>query len=344
MLKSHLIASNASIVEALEALNRLSGETMTLFVTDDGRRLVGSLTDGDIRRALLAGHDLSDNVKGICKKDCLRLSEGNYEISVISEARKKRVKLLPVVNEGIIVSLVDLRYQRGLIPADGVLMAGGIGERLKPLTESVPKPLLPVGDRPIIDRNVELMRDFGIRKIFVTVNYLKQKLIDHFASEYADSSSYEITCVEEPQKLGTIGSLSLIESFSSPNIVVMNADLLTDINLEDMYLKHIETEAWLTMAVVPYVVSVPYAIVEHEGDKVEGLTEKPTYNFYANAGIYMLRREAAERIPGNQYMDATDLIDILLREGRRVSQYKIDGRWIDIGSPDEYRHACEIMI
>lgn len=343
MLKSHLIASNASIVEALEALNRLSGETMTLFVTDEGSRLIGSLTDGDIRRALLAGHDLSDNVKVICKKDCLRLSEGNYEISVISEARKKRVKLLPVVNEGIIVSLVDLRYQRGLIPADGVLMAGGIGERLKPLTESVPKPLLPVGDRPIIDRNVELMRDFGIRKIFVTVNYLKQKLIDHFASECADSSSYEITCVEEPQKLGTIGSLSLIESFSSPNIVVMNADLLTDINLEDMYLKHIETDAWLTMAVVPYVVSVPYAIVEHEGDKVEGLTEKPTYNFYANAGIYMLRRVAAERIPGNQYMDAPDLIDILLREGRRVSQYKIDGRWIDIGSPDDYRHACEIM-
>ena len=343
-LKSHIISGHASIVEALEALNRLSGESMTLFVAGADGRLLGSLTDGDVRRALLSRHNLSDEVGAICKKDCLRLAEGEFDMAVVSRARKMGISLLPVVREGRVVSMIDLRNQRGLIPADGVLMAGGIGERLRPLTATVPKPLLPVGQRPLIDMNVDLMRDFGIKRIFVTVNYLKQKFFDHFASRVSEEDSgEEVVCVEEPQKLGTMGSLSLIDSFSSPHIVVMNADLLTDINLEDMYLKHIATDAWLTMAVVPYVVSVPYAIVEHRGDRVKGLTEKPTYNYYANAGIYMLRREVAESLPKGRYMDATDLIDSLLGEGKRVTQFKIEGRWIDIGSPDDYRHACDIM-
>lgn len=341
-LQAHLISADAIIVEALEALNRLSGETMTLFVTTGNRRLEGSLTDGDVRRALLSGHNLNDRIENICNKNCLRLVKNSNDIAIVSEARQRGISLLPVVDkDGAVVSMVDLRCQRGLIPADGVLMAGGIGERLRPLTEKLPKPLLPVGGRPIIDINVDLMRDFGIRNIYITVNYLKDSIIRHFSGR--DNGDDRVVCIEEPYKLGTIGSLSLIESFASPNIVVMNADLLTDINLEEMYLRHISTEAWLTMAVIPYTVSVPYAIVEHDGDRVEGLTEKPTYNYYANAGIYMIRREVAQSIPKGKYMDATDLIDHLLREGRRVSQYKIEGRWIDIGSPDDYRHACEIM-
>lgn len=340
-LQAHLIRPEATIVEALEALNRLSGETMTLFVADSDLRLKGSLTDGDVRRALLSCHTLAATVGDICNKDCLRIREGDYETAVMQEARRKGVTLLPVVKEGIIISTIDLRSQRGLIPADGVLMAGGRGERLRPLTEKTPKPLLPVGGRPIIDLNVELMRDFGIRNIYVTVNYLKEQLKDHFGNTRKEGR--EVICVEEPVKLGTIGSLSLIEGFASPHIVVMNSDLLTDINLEEMYLKHVATEAFLTMAVVPYVVSVPYAIVEHEGDRVDGLTEKPTYNYYANAGIYMMRREVAESLPKGRHMDAPDLIESLLREERRVSQFKIEGRWIDIGSPDDYRHACEIM-
>lgn len=357
-LQSHLIPATATIVEALDSLNRLSGETMTLFVIEEGEtqppRLIGSLTDGDIRRALLGGRSLTDRVESICKGDCLRLSSEN-DIAVISKARGLDITLLPVVDaDGAVISMVDLRRQRGLVPADGVLMAGGIGERLRPLTQNTPKPLLPVGGRPLIDLNVELMSDFGIRNIFVTVNYLKEQIMSHFqthsnggeeeGSHEAFQDKARVECIAEPRRLGTIGSLSLIENFSSPHVVVMNADLLTDINLEAMYLKHIATEAWLTMAVIPYAVSIPYAIVEHSADRVEGLTEKPTYNYYANAGIYMLRREVAESIPKDTYMDATDLIDSLLREGRRVTQFKIDGRWIDIGSPDDYRHACEVIL
>ena len=337
-MKSHLISGDATIVEALDSLNRLSGSTMVLFVTGPDGSLLGSLTDGDIRRALLSGSVLSDRVGPICKRGCMFLTAGRHDVGMVAEARAKGIALLPVVADGRIVSLVDLNRQRGLIPADAVLMAGGIGERLRPMTATVPKPLLPVGGRPIIDHNVELLRSFGIENIFVTVNYLKQRIISHFEEDAAG-----VTCVEEPSKLGTIGSLSLISGLRSPNVIVMNADLLTDINLEAMYLKHIETEAWLTMAVVPYSVSVPYAIVSHSGDRVEGLVEKPTYNYYANAGVYMLARKTVDLIPKGKYMDATDLIDRLVSGGRRVSISPVEGRWLDIGSPDDYRHACELM-
>lgn len=336
MMNRHLISGSAPIVEALEAVNRLSGDTMTLFAVDEDSRLLGSLTDGDVRRALLNGKSLSDSVGDICKRDCLTISRGLFESAKLASARARGITLLPIVEDGIIVSLLDLKKQRGLVPADAVLMAGGAGERLRPLTARTPKPLLPVGGKPIIRHNVDLLHAFGINNIFVTVNYLKEQLVDYFAEDD------DITCVEEPKRMGTIGSLSLIEGFRAPHVIVMNSDLLTDIDLEAMYLKHIETEAWLTMASVPYTVSVPFAIIDHKGDAVNGLTEKPTYNYYANAGIYMMRREALDYIRKGEYMDATDLIDELLAAGRRVSLFNIEGRWLDIGSPDDYRHACDL--
>lgn len=342
IMRRHLIDAGASVMEAMGALNNLSGETMTLFVVDDADRLLGSLTDGDVRRALLSGHSLSDRVESVCHRDCVCLDRSNRPARSLAPARKKGIMLLPVVENGRVVSLIDLRQSRGFVPVDAVLMAGGSGERLRPLTANTPKPLLPVGGKPIIDRNIELLRSFGISDITVSVNYLKEQLISHLPDD--------IHILEEPRKLGTIGALSLLPfsghkgddaACGHANLLVMNADLLTDINLEAMYMKHLDTQAWLTMAVVPYSVSVPFAIIEHRGDNVTGLTEKPTFNHYANAGIYILRREAAAEIPYNEYFDAPDLINKLIREGHRVSYYIIEGRWLDIGSPDDYRHACE---
>lgn len=336
-MNNHLIPGSATIVEAFDALNRLQGAPMTLFVTDADGRLAGSLTDGDIRRALLAGGSLSSTVESICRKDCLRVSRTSPDMEIISAARKRGITLLPMVEDGFVVALVDLSRQRGLIAADAVLMAGGAGERLRPLTLQKPKPLLPVGNRPIIDHNIALLRSFGVENIYVTVNYLKEQIITHF-----QKLDPRVRCVEEPRKLGTIGSLSLIDDFRSPHVLVMNSDLFTDINLENMYLRHIDTEAALTMAVVPYTVSIPYAIVRHAGDRVEGLEEKPTYNYYANAGIYILRREVALSIPKYTRMDATELIDKLIADGQKVSYYPIEGRWLDIGSHDDYRYANSI--
>lgn len=342
-MQEHLIGGKATIVEALEALNHLSGATMVLFAVDDSGRLLGSLTDGDVRRALLSGHSLSDPVSSICKTDCLRISssdDGKSAPEAIAKARALGITLLPVVEGDRIVSLLDLNRQRGVVPVDAVLMAGGAGERLRPLTASVPKPLLPVGGKPIIEHNIDLLRSFGITNIKVAVNYLKEQIINHLADVKG------ISFIEEPHKMGTIGALSLLHANDNHNnnkksIIVMNADLLTDINLEEMYLKHEETQAWMTMAVVPYSVAVPFAIVDHEGDRITGLSEKPTFNYDANAGIYLLRREAIAEIPAGEYFDATDLAEKLLALNRRLSLYPIGGRWLDIGSPSDYRRACE---
>ena len=337
-MTQHIIQSGATLVEALDALNRISGAPMTLFVTGSDAALEGSLTDGDIRRALLAGHPLTAKVGAICRRDCLRLQRDRSNFEVIAEARRRRIDLLPVVEEGRIVALLDLNKLRGMVPADAVLMAGGQGERLRPLTLSTPKPLLPVAGTPVIDHNIALLRSFGIERIFVVANYLKDQMKSHLRAAHPG-----LACIEETHPCGTIGGISLIKDFHSPNVIVMNADLITDINLEALYLRHIETEAWLTVAVVPYTVSVPYAIVESDGTRVTGLHEKPSYNFHANAGIYIMRRELAEELPENIPLDATELIESLLKRDLRVSLFDIKGRWIDIGSPDDYRYACELL-
>lgn len=337
------------MVEALNALNNLSGDAMTLFVTDASGRLSGSVTDGDIRRALIAGRRLEDPIGEIAKKNFKKLEEDSWNVAVITAARDAGITLLPMVRDGYLSRLVDLRRMRGWLPAAGVLMAGGKGERLRPLTLDTPKPLLEVGGRPIMEHNISLMQSYGVEDIYITVNYLKEKIVEYVgARDKGQGTSSEgrgtrIRCVEEPVRLGTMGSLALIEDIKAPNIIVMNSDLLTDINLEALWLKHTETEADITVAVNPYTVSIPFAIMTHEGDRVTGLTEKPTYNYFTNAGIYILRKEVKESLEKGKYLDAPDLIERVIAEGGKVSQYVMEGRWIDIGSPDDYRHACELM-
>lgn len=312
---------------------------MTLFVIEPDGCLVGSLTDGDLRRAIIGGATLEDNVALACNRGCMIVKEDSDKYKSIAEAKKRGVSLLPEVKDGKIVGLLDLHRLKTALPIDAVLMAGGRGERLRPLTLDCPKPLLKVGGKAIIDHNVDELLANGITRIFVTVNYLKEQLKHHFDSpEYAG----KVRCVEEPQRLGTMGSLSLCEGLCSDTILVMNSDLLTTLNFEKMWLSHIGSGAALTMAAIPYSVSVPYAIVEAEGREVRGLTEKPTYNYFANAGVYMMRRDIAFGIPHGEYLDAPDLIQDLIEKGEKVEYFPVDGTWIDIGSPDDYRQACRI--
>lgn len=316
---------------------------MTLFVLDEEGRLLGSLTDGDLRRAVIAGVALDDKVGGVCHRDCLRILPGDSRYCSIGQARERRISLLPVVDAmGHPVELLDLRKLKTSLPLDAVLMAGGKGERLRPLTLDCPKPLLNVGGMPIIDHNIEELLANGITNIFVTVNYLKEKIIAHF-EEMEHKRGVRIRCVEEPCRLGTMGSLSLIDGLKEENLLVMNSDLLTTLNFEKMFLQHVESGAALTMAAIPYAVSIPFAILRHEGRRITGLTEKPTYNYFANAGVYMMRREVVRSIPRGEYLDAPDFIEQLIARGERVEYFPIDGTWIDIGSPDDFRYANELM-
>lgn len=334
-----LISGRATVAEALGALNRLSGESMTLFAIDDEGRPIGSVTDGDIRRALIAGTSLTAPVGEIAYRDFLAIRDPKSPFESIEQARRRRIDLLPVVEEGLLTDVVDLRQHRTLLPLDAILMAGGKGERLRPLTLTTPKPLLKVGNRPIIDRNVARLAACGVKNICVTVNYLKEQIIDHFARPVEDVT---VKCVAEPARLGTMGSVALCPEPENENLLVMNSDLLTDLDFEAMLRHHIDSGAALTVAAVPYTVSIPFAIMRCEGTRVTGLEEKPTYNYFANAGVYIMQSRLTKEIVKGEYLDAPDFIESLIARGEIVEYFPIKGRWIDIGSPDDYRYANEL--
>ncbi len=337
----YLIAENLSIRKALGVLNEAAHDTQSLLVVDAAGRMVGSLTDGDIRRGLIAGAQLTDPVAKVMQRRFHALPAGAIDVARLRELRERQITFVPILDsEGWIVEVVNLRKFRSRLPIDAVLMAGGKGERLRPLTERTPKPLLPVGGKAIIDHNVDRLIDYGVRHITVTVNYLKEQLIDHYATP---RRGVQVGCCAEPRFLGTIGSLRLIETFHNDTVLVMNSDLFTRIDYEDFYLHFREYEADMSVAAIPYNLSIPYGILELEERYIRGLHEKPQYNRYANAGIYLLRRELLEEIPAGTFFHTTDLIRKLIAEGRNVIRYPLNGTWIDIGTPQEYQRANDLV-
>ena len=338
ILKKHKIAPGETVRDAMKQINSLSGKSMTLFVVEDGNRIIGSITDGDIRRSLIDGGALEDTVVKVMNKDFLFATENDLA-EKIAEGRAKHIELLPLMENGVLKEIIDLRVTRTCLPLEAVLMAGGRGERLRPLTDDLPKPLLPVAGKPIIEHNVEELEACGIKKIYVTVNYLADMIRDYFESRKGRAS---VKCVAEPKRLGTFGSLAYVEGIASKDIIVMNSDLLTKIDFEEMYLHHKKSGADFTIGGVPYTVSVPFAIMRMKGDQVKSLEEKPTYNYFANGGVYILKSELLSRIAKGEYLDAPDFIMSLIHDGLKVSSYHINGTWVDIGSPDDYRLANEL--
>lgn len=338
---SYIISESKSIIDALQQLNDLSGFAATLFAVDTDNRVCGTLTDGDIRRSLIGGYALNAPISDIMHRNFIALTGDKVKVTDVKELRRKKITLVPHLNnDGTIKHIYDFSVYHSLLPIDAVLMAGGKGERLRPLTNDTPKPLLKIGDKSIIDYNIEQLARNGIANISVTTNYLSEKIEEHFLQPVAN---VQVKCVKEPCRLGTIGALSLIDDFTNDTVLLMNSDLLTSINYEEFYLNHIDEGADMSVAVIPYMVSVPYAIFITENNRVLGLEEKPTYNYYANAGIYLIKRELISLIPQNEYFDATDFLETLIEKKLKVTQYPINGTWIDIGSPDDFRQAQELM-
>ncbi len=342
MFANYLISEVATVLDALKVINTMGRNgTLTLFVQDKDGRIIGALTDGDVRRSLIDGKDLTAKVSEIANRKFSFLCFDSYDVRQIHVAKEKGIELLPVLNEQMkIVDVVNLKKQKSYLPIDAVLMAGGKGERLRPLTEKTPKPLLEMDGKAIIDFIVEHIISYGIKNISVTVNYLKEQIEEHFASPF---QGVQVKTVREPKFLGTIGSLKFVEKFQNDTVLLMNSDAITDINLEDYYLHYNEHNADMSVAAIPYTVSVPYGIFELDGREIKGVLEKPTYNYYANAGIYLIKRELLDLIPKGEFFNATDFMELIVEKGYKVIRFPLNGTWIDIGNPQEYQKAMELV-
>ena len=318
---------------------------MTLFVTDREGHLTGTLTDGDVRRALLAGKGLDSPVAEAAHTAFRSVRLGNIDVAALRDYRAAGITLVPVLDAaGCLHHIIDLSRSRTVLPLRAVLMAGGKGERLRPATLTTPKPLLEIEGKAIIDYNIEALAACGITDITVTTRYLAEKIDEHFSRPVA---GVQVRTVREDEPLGTIGAVALLESGEAEgNTLVMNSDLLTTISFEEMYLLHRSRGADATIAVVPYQVSVPYAILSldpDDPDSVTGIEEKPSYSYYANAGIYIFSNALLSTLAKGERCDATELIDRAIAAGRRVTYYPIKGTWIDVGSPVDFRQAGELM-
>lgn len=341
-LRKYVITTAATVLDALKAMDGTSHDSQTLFVVDENERMVGTLTDGDIRRGLIAGVTLSASVSEIMHTNFKFVREGQNDAQLLKDYRNRQIYFIPVLDaDGHILKVCNLIKYRNFLPVDAVLMAGGKGERLRPLTEKTPKPLLPVGGKAIIDHNIDRLISYGIKHINVTVNYLGEQLEEHFREP---RNEVQIQTVREPRFLGTIGSIKFVKEFFNDTVLVMNSDLFTNINYEDFYLHFKEHDADMSVAAVPYSISIPYGILDiEERRNIKGLIEKPTYDYYANAGIYLIKKTALSEIPDDIMFHSTDLIEKLISEGKIVIRFPLNGTWIDIGNPQEYQKANELV-
>ena len=334
----YIISDRATIKEALIVLNKLSNDILVLFVVGEDEQMVGTLTDGDIRRHLVRSGRIDDQVEKAMSRD-FHYVRYPVDVATVKEYRKKQLTLVPCLNEhNRIIKAINLHSKKSFLPVDVVLMAGGRGERLRPLTEKTPKPLLMLGGKAIIDHSIDRLISFGIEHFSVTVNYLHAQIEAHFKEK---KEGIEISCVQETTYLGTIGSIKFIKKFYHDTVLLMNSDLFTNIDYEDFYLYFKEHHADMAVAAVPYSISVPYGVFELDGSEIHGIKEKPTYNYYANAGIYLIKRELLEMIPGDSFYNATDFITLLVSKKRKVVRFPITGYWIDIGKHEDYQKAQE---
>lgn len=344
MLEELLVAPDSSIREVMNCIDR-NAQGIALVVDRD-RRLLGTITDGDIRRAILAGIDLSIQVTGLLKRKAdspyprpITAPVGTGHPDLLRSMRQHGIRHIPLVDEnGRVVDLTTLEDLApvGSLPINAAIMAGGYGTRLRPLTDETPKPMLPIGGRPIMEWIIEGLRQAGIRRITLTTHYRAEAITEHFGD--GRDLGVQIEYIHEEQLSGTAGSLGLLHPWSEP-LLVINGDILTQVDFRAMLHYHEEQKADMTVAVREYHFRVPYGIVEMEDVRIRGLTEKPTLPFFVNAGIYLLDPVVRSCITKGEFLDMTDLIMRLLDDGQSVVGFPVREYWIDIGQIADYERA-----
>lgn len=335
--KEYCVSPDASILEAMRVID--STAIATTIVCHD-MKVLGILTDGDIRRALLKGAGLHDSIDPFYSKNFVKVSPEDKRADVLDLMQARVIEQIPVVNtEG---SLVGIHTLHGLLgnrkkPNRALIMAGGKGTRLGKLTQSIPKPMIKVAGRPILERLILHLVGHGIRSIYVSVNHLSHVIEDYFG----DGSKWgcEIIYLRETTPLGSGGALSLINEALTEPLILMNGDLLLEMDISEMIRLHDENNFYLTVGVHSYAHEVPYGCIEIKNNRVVTLEEKPLITKTVNAGVYILSPEAVNSVPKNTYYPATAIIEEALDFEKHCGAYRLDGDWIDIGEPDQLRKA-----
>lgn len=337
-LDNSCIDSSNTIKDALEKLN-LVPTGSTLFVIDKtSQKVLGTLTDGDIRRGLLKNLLIDNSVTKVMRTSFKFLLKSNDYSLQIKQFKESMIKTVPLLDiDGKLLKIYDLTKTKSILPIDVVIMAGGRGTRLKPLTDNTPKPLLIIGSKPIIEHNIDRLLNNGIDKIYISVNYLGDQIKKYFKN--GEDKKVSISYTDEDKPLGTIGAVSKIADFEHEVVLVMNSDLLTNIDFADFYSEFINNDADIAVATIPYNVNIPYAVVEVENNLVRKIKEKPSYTYYSNAGIYLIKRKLIRDIPFNSFHNATDFLENSISNSKKVISFPILGYWLDIGMPDDYLKA-----
>ncbi|WP_236847179.1 nucleotidyltransferase family protein [Campylobacter lanienae] len=337
-INSIKLSPNSTIKEALKIIN--NGALQMALVVDENGALLGTISDGDIRRGLLNSMELTSSIESLYYRTPIISNSPIISASILTKAKAKNIRYIPIIDQnGIAIAIKNIYESNKTKPNQVVLMAGGLGMRLRPLTSKIPKPMLHVGPKPILQTIIESFTSYGYLNFTICVNYRSEIIKEYFGN--GDKFGINIRYIHESKRLGTAGALSLIDR-PQDEFFVMNADLLTNADFSKLHDYHNAHKSIATMCVREYEMQVPYGVVNLDDNTIKSITEKPKSKFHVSAGIYMLKPQILDLIDKNSYLDMPDLFNQLAAKGLNPKAYPISEKWLDIGRIEEYNTANEI--
>ncbi|KOA21124.1 D-glycero-alpha-D-manno-heptose 1-phosphate guanylyltransferase [Clostridium homopropionicum DSM 5847] len=339
-IETYCIKLGSTIKDAMESIDKnLTGGA---FVVDQDFHVKGVITDGNIRRALLAGHNINDNIEGVYSKEFKFANVFDSKKKIKELMLKSKIRQVPVLDEeGKIINLYFIDDLISYEEKDNYvfILAGGLGTRLRPLTNNIPKPMLKIGEKPILEHIIEQFKEYGFKNFILSINYKGEIIEDYFK----DGKQFDVNIeyVRETKKLGTAGSIKLAEDKLNKPFIVINGDILTGIDFDAFLNYHIENNFDITVGARNYEIKVPYGVMVTDDLLIKSLEEKPVYSFHINSGVYVLNEKVVKYIPEDEMYNMTDLIEDVIAQNGRSGVYQITEYWSDIGQMDDFKKANE---
>jgi dTDP-glucose pyrophosphorylase len=338
LLENYFLGPSATIREAVERIDR--GASQTALVVDGERRLLGVITDGDVRRAILRDIPLDSPVSEIMSVHPKVLTDGTPDIEILRQLQLHALHQIPVVdsqNRVVALRTIDDFLRAARLPNTIVIMAGGLGTRLRPITNDIPKPMVGIGGRPLLETTIMSLVAQGFYRFRISVNHMGDMIESHFGN--GENWSADIQYLREPKPLGTAGSLTLLDQAPEHPIIVMNGDLLTSLNFSKMLSFHRANGMVATMGVREHRVEIPYGVIESDGETLTRIMEKPSNSYLINAGVYVVEPRILDLVDGDRPFHMTDLFEAVLAKREKAGVYKIEEYWRDIGQMTDLKSA-----